>query len=95
MELFRLIGIHSPGRVNVMKYGTIELENISDTIAVDLWRKGCPYLEPTDEGRKIFFPNEVKIDIDPIEVAPELVDEVPPTGAIPLKKKLGRKKNGG
>lgn len=83
MELFRLTGLQHPGRVNVLKYGTIELANISDKVAIDLWRNGCPYLELTDEGRKIFYPNEVKIDVEEISEA-----EIP--AASP--KKPGRKK---
>ncbi|HNW54379.1 MAG TPA: hypothetical protein PKN21_08935 [Bacteroidales bacterium] len=85
MELFRLVGLHHPGRVNVLKYGTIELANVSDQVAVDLWRNGCPYLEPTEEGRKIFFPNEVKIDVE------EIFEAKPPATKVPKPKNKAKK----
>jgi len=86
MELFRLVGLTHPGRVNVLKYGTIELANISDTVAIDLWRNGCPYLEPTDEGRKIFFPDEVKIDVE------EIPEAKPPATVVNKPKRKAYKK---
>ncbi len=63
MKLFRLTGIDYPGRVNLYKRGTIELADISDELAMILYKEGLPYLEPTPEGRKVIFPGEKTIEV--------------------------------
>jgi hypothetical protein len=63
MKLFRLTGIQYPGRVNLYKRGTVELADISDELAMVLYKEGIPYLEPTPEGRKILFPDEKTIEV--------------------------------
>lgn len=68
MKLFKLKGLQSPGRVNLLKIGTVELENISDAMAEQLYKDGCRYLEPTPEGRKHLFPNEKPILVEKLEV---------------------------
>ena len=72
MKRFKLIGIASPGRVNLMEVGTIELENISDEMAEKLYKDGCPYLEPTPEGRVHLFPDEKPILVEPLTVVGNL-----------------------
>ena len=66
MNNFRLKGIVFPGRVHHQKYGLINLSDLSDTLAEEIWKDGCPYLEPTPEGRKEMFPDEKEISIEPL-----------------------------
>lgn len=66
MQKFRLKGIAHPGRVNLFRIGTVELANISDELALQIWESGCPYLEPLPEYRAELFPGETPITVKPI-----------------------------
>lgn len=68
MELFQLKGIKSPGKVDVYKHGQVELENISDEFAEELWRAGCPFLGLTEKGIQKFFPERTAINVAPIKI---------------------------
>lgn len=63
MEKFRLKGIDYPGLVDIYKRGQVRLGDISDELAEKLWREGCPYLEPTPEGRTVLYPGEQPIKV--------------------------------
>jgi hypothetical protein len=66
-KLFFLNGIASPGRVNLIGLGTVNLEDLSDDKALELYKKGCPYLAPTPEGFKILYPDAKPIQVSSIE----------------------------
>lgn len=68
MKKFRLKGIIAPGRIHHQKYGIINLYDVSDAIAEELWKEGVPYIEPTAEGRKMMFPREKEIKNGPVPV---------------------------
>ena len=78
MNNFRLIGIAHPGRVNVLKYGTVELANLSDEIALEIWKRGCKYLEPLPHYREVLFPEETPIRVKPILIPPPLPANMKP-----------------
>lgn len=61
MKNFELVGIKSPGTVNLPQLGTMNLEQIDDALAEKLWREGLPYLKPTSEYRQILFPDQKPI----------------------------------
>ena len=65
MKKFELVGLSSPGLVNLPGYGTISLEKLDDVTAEKLWRDGLPYLKPTPEYRKILFPDQKIIHQSP------------------------------
>jgi len=67
-KLFRLKGIKEPGRVDVYKHGLVVLSEVDDKKAMQLYKEGVPYLEPTSEGRKKLFPGEKPIDISKIDL---------------------------
>lgn len=46
MKKFKLVGIKHPGLVNLPKLGNVELANITDELARELYNKGLPYLRP-------------------------------------------------
>lgn len=79
-KLFALNGIASPGRVNLMKYGTVNLEDLPDEIAIEVYKSGCPFLAPLPEAYPILYP-----DMEPI-----VVKELP--AAPRTKAKTGSKK---
>lgn len=60
---FILVGLKSPGRVNLPVFGTVELENISDDLAERIFKQGCRYLQPTAEYRKKLYPDEKPITV--------------------------------
>jgi len=91
MKKFRLKGLVHPGRVNVLRFGTVELANVSDEIAEQIWKQGCPFLEPVPEFRAEFFPNQIPIEVKPIileerEAAPATVKPVMGTRKKPKTK---------
>ena len=67
MKKFRLKGIAYPGRVDIYKRGIVVLGDISDELAEILFKEGCPFLEPTPEGRTVLFPGEEPIKVKPIK----------------------------
>lgn len=86
MQNFRLKGLAHPGRVNLYQIGTVELANISDKLAEEIYKSGCPYLEPTPEYRKILFPEEIPITVKDIDVAAQINKEAGnPATAKPVK----------
>lgn len=94
MKNFILVGMKSPGRINLQEFGTVELETISDALAEKIWRSGCRYLQPTSEYRKILFPEEKPIQITPLKLVNTLpaanpADTLPgsSTGEVPATKR--------
>lgn len=49
MTKYRIKGIAHPGRVNLPRLGTIALADISDELAEELYKSGCPFLEPVPD----------------------------------------------
>lgn len=72
MRNFQLVGMRSPGRINLPGFGTVELENISDELAERIWLSGCRYLIPTPEYRKKLYPDEKPISIHPLPVVNDI-----------------------
>lgn len=64
MQLFKVIGLKPPYRVEIFEIGTVELDTITDELAEQLWRDGCPFLTPNDEGRAKFFPGQKPITVE-------------------------------
>ena len=83
MKNFELVGIKSPGTVNLPNLGTIDLEKIDDKKAEQLWRQGLPFLKPTPAYRKKLFPDEKPLAPTP---TPQPMKGDPPT------RKPGEKK---
>jgi len=78
-DLFTLKGILPPGRVDIYKHGVVTLTEIGDDKAMQLFKEGnCPYLEPTEKGLKILYPDQKPIEAEKIEVQEEevIADEV-------------------
>ncbi len=49
MKNFQLVGLKSPGTVNLPKFGTIDLEKIDDTLAEKLFLDGIPFIVPVPQ----------------------------------------------
>lgn len=80
-KLFALNGIKSPGRVNLIKFGTINLDDLSDEDAIEVYKSGCPFLVPLPETIPILYP----------DVAPIKVQDMPPDKiGKPVKKRAGK-----
>lgn len=71
-KLFALNGIKSPGRVNLMKFGTVNLEDLSDDDAIEVYKSGCPFLVPLPEAMPVLYP----------DIAPIKVQGMPPDKAV-------------
>jgi hypothetical protein len=84
-KLFTLNGIKPPGRVNLMKFGTINLEDLSDEQAIEVYKSGCPFLLPTPEAMPILYPDSAPIKVE------DIVLEETETEPKPPKKKRGNK----
>jgi len=67
MQRFRLKNIQHPGRVHLYKRGEVNLADIDDNLAEELFKEGCPFIEPTPEGREKLFPGEKPIKVKPIK----------------------------
>jgi len=72
-RLFLLNGIKSPGRVNLLKHGTVNLEDLPDDIALEIYQAGCPFLIPSPEGKALLYPDVVQVTGEGIET----VEKVP------------------
>ena len=51
MKKYKLIGLKPPGRVNLPRLGTIDLEKIDDTLAEKLFMEGIPFIAPVPKPR--------------------------------------------
>ncbi len=51
MNKYKLIGLKPPGRVNLPRLGTIDLEKIDDTLAEKLFMEGIPFIAPLPKPR--------------------------------------------
>lgn len=71
MQLFDIVGIKAPYRVEVYKVGTIELDTITDELAEELWKEGFPYLTPNEAGRKKFYPGQKPITVEKLNTKKE------------------------
>jgi hypothetical protein len=77
-KLFYLSGIKSPGRVNIKNKGDINLEDLTDQEAIELYKTGCPFLVPSPEGFKKLYPDKKPISVNNLQ---------------PVKKRSNRKTN--
>jgi hypothetical protein len=65
-KLFERYGLNAPGRVNILldgRFQTVAIDDLTDDKLQQLYENKCPYVQPTEEGRKILFPDEKKIEI--------------------------------
>lgn len=53
----------APARADFFKRGTIQLDSISDELALELAKEGCPYIELTAEGKKLLKPAAKPIEV--------------------------------
>ena len=59
---FQRYGINAPGRINTKiggRFREVVLDDLSDEQLEELYNNGCKYVEPTPEGRKKLFPENV------------------------------------
>lgn len=82
-RLFELNGIKAPGKVDLYKIGVINLVDLSDDQAIEIYKQGCPFLRPTAEGMKVLYPDQ-----NPIEVKTFQTEKKPVAG-----KKSGPRKS--
>jgi len=62
-ELFDIVGIKKPGKVDLYRIGTVNLFDCSDDRLIEIYKsKTCHYLRPTAKGMKILHP-EVNIAV--------------------------------
>jgi len=64
--LFKRCGINAPGRLNTKlggRFQEIALDSLNDEQLEELYNAGCTYVEPTAEGRKKLFPDEIPIEV--------------------------------
>jgi hypothetical protein len=73
-KLFALAGIVSPGRVNLKNHGTVNLEDIPDELAIELFKSGCPFLYPTKEYFELLYPKGMPVE-DTDNKVPDVVME--------------------
>ncbi|MBK6967069.1 MAG: hypothetical protein IPH20_24985 [Bacteroidales bacterium] len=66
-RLFVLTGIQSPGKVNLRTHGTVNLEDISDELAIELFKAGCPFLYPTKEYFAVLYPDGFPICVSELK----------------------------
>ncbi|MBW6490837.1 MAG: hypothetical protein K0B15_06530 [Lentimicrobium sp.] len=88
-KLFILNGIKSPGKVNLKRHGTVNLEDVSDDIAIELFKSGCPFLVPTKEYFELLYPDGMPFDVRDIE-PPSLIFQSK-MNQTPRKKRSSRK----
>lgn len=71
-EYFKRKGIKAPGRVNVKlagRFSEVCLDHLQDSQLKELYESGFPYVEPTEEGRKKFYPEAKEISIKVVSSA--------------------------
>lgn len=51
-----------------MKLGTVDLENLSDENAIEVYKSGCPFLTPSLEGYAFLYPDMAPIGVRDIEM---------------------------
>lgn len=67
--LFERKNISAPGRINDLLDGRFQefnIDDLTDDQKKQLYDRGCNYVQPTMEGRKILFPDEKQITIKPL-----------------------------
>lgn len=67
-------------RADFKNHGIIQLDTISDELAVELAKEGCPYIVLTREGKKLLKPAAKPIEVKKIPPA------APPARTIIPKK---------
>lgn len=68
MGMFKVIGLLHPGKVNLFRFGTVNLCLLPDEKLLEIYRADpkIPYLQPTAEGLAVLYPNK-KIEVKPID----------------------------
>lgn len=75
-KLFKLVGTTSP-MVHIYRRGQVDLSQAPDNVLIDIYTKGCRYLEPTEEGLKALAPAETP---KPQKATEDEPAETPPGG---------------
>ncbi len=68
-RLFRRHGLNPPGKINTWLDGhfqTVRLDDLPDDKLKQLYENKCPYVQPTQAGRKVLFPDEKSIEVTTI-----------------------------
>ena len=88
-KLFQLIGIDSPGRIEMYGFGRVNLSEASDETLQAMYAKGCHFIVPTELGRKQLYPDMPTLEINstPFAVIPE---EIPEPKKVETKTKRRR-----
>lgn len=57
-KLFNIVRLRHPGKVNLYKFGTVDLFTLPDEKLLEIYKADptIPYLQPTDEGLKVLHP---------------------------------------
>jgi hypothetical protein len=53
----------APARADFFKRGVLQLNDISDELALELAKEGCPYIELTPEGKELLKPAAKPIEV--------------------------------
>lgn len=85
MSMFKVIGLRHPGKVNLFRFGTVDLCLLSDDKLLEIYRAdpSIPYLQPTAEGLIAIHGKAIEV-----KSLPRDSDRVDP----PEKKKKSRTK---
>jgi hypothetical protein len=79
-QLFNLVGIAAPGRCDIRlngRFQIVELSELSDKELIQLFRDGCPYIEPTPAGIKALYPDLKPIVTESLGSQPAVPTETP------------------
>jgi len=72
-----VINLVPPGRVDYYKRGIIRLHEAPDSLLLTLYKEGeSPFIQLTPEGRKKYFSDEHKIEVENIELNANFKDIV-------------------
>lgn len=66
MKIYKLKS-GSPTRADLKGRGVVQLDNLSDELALELHKEGLSYIELTPEGKKLLKPAAVPILVKPIK----------------------------
>ena len=60
----------SPRRADLKGRGVVQLDNLSDELAIELAKEGLSYIQLTSEGRKLLKPAAAPIEVKKIPAKP-------------------------
>lgn len=90
MSMFKVIGLRHPGKVNLFRFGTVDLCLLSDDKLLEIYRAdpSIPYLQPTAEGLNAIHGKAIEVKSLPSQPPEPVEGNVDPPG----KKKKSRTK---